>query len=351
MNKVYHVPAGLDGYHKQVILENLKCEYVLVNASAINNEKDINNLSEFKDKCSALNIKVLCDSGGFQLATGTRTNIDPRDIINIQNKVSNIGFILDKPPMKKQANGVGATSLINDNSEKFFSECIEATKENILAVKDMDKNFDYYFINQGASFEQLKRWFDELNDLDKFDGISTKAVDKEQLILGLMFVQEFTPYVNHHILGIGSIIGSVIINYFYSKSRTMNRVTFDSTSALMNSSGKRLVVPFKDKTISLSKYENIEGEIFGIKFETLKTNPYRFFELNVRNLNEQHSLINILASNAEELKETFNQNKYNTWFEIIDFFYAHGMEKTIIKYNKIFTTVIDNYTQPNLYNF
>jgi len=340
--KIHYVPAGCETYLGEDKLnpKELNPEFLLTNAASVKSEKSLKEAIKLKKLSNEQGKLLLVDSGGFQLATGTSNYYNAKEIIKIQNQIGNIGFILDVPPFKK-TNGTGAQGLVLDLSDSYFKECLEKTRENIIKAKDIQKDIEYYFINQGATFQQLQLWYDELIKEDKFEGISTKATTSEQLLLGLMHVEN-TPFTKHHILGIGSLFGSVIINYFYSKStKKMDRVTYDSTSSLINSSGKRLIIPFQTKTISLSKYNKF-CNINGYSFDDLKVNYFNFFKLNTNSLFEQNKIINSLSFNEEEFKDFFSNEKYKQFYQAIDFFFDNNknIEKTIYKFSDIFKTKI-----------
>lgn len=350
VKNVYYVPAGMEGLisSKRIDPKSLNTDYVLINVTGIGTEKSLKHYENMYKILKENNKMVIADSGGFQIATGVLNYRNPRDVILYQNKVSDIGFILDVPPFRKTSDSSGASSLIFDSSQDFFLECKEKTKENIKIGRSIKKEMEYYFILQGATYEQLKIWYDDLIHEDIFDGIATKGATKEQLLLGLMFIEN-TPFLKHHILGISNLFGQVIISYFYEKSiKNMKRVTFDSTSALINSCNKKLIVPFNSCQIAISRYNNF-CDIEGYDFETLKTNSYKFHVLNINQLQKQHKIVTSLVSNKEELKKFIQNKTIIEYLEVIDYFFKNNtsIEKTIDKYPNIFKTKIFKTTKQN----
>jgi len=327
---IEYVPAGIEGYGNRLDFTKIDTNYMLLNASYLKLDDKFYRL---RDNIRAAGKKTLIDSGGFQLATGAKKDLEVKDIINIQNEIADIGFMLDVPPLAQAGE-------VNDNV--FFNKCLEASYQNVLKAKNLEKKFNYYLIVQGMTYEQQKRWYDKLHPVDTFDGISTKGTVLEQLLMGLFFVHE-TDYKSHHILGVSSLPNMVLINYFYNTvNKDMKLITFDSTTALVNSMNKNLIIPFVTQQLSLSKYTEF-CDVGGYTFEELKTNYCKFLQLNIKQLNYQNKMINSIVKNKEELVTLIP--KVKDYIEVIDYYNDNGLGKTLEKYKLLFN--ISNYIKTN----
>lgn len=329
----YYCPAAVEDLLQNDLIGEVNSDYVLINASSIKPHQ----VEMYKEKIKNSNKKILVDSGGFQLLTGVLDYINPKDVIKIQNELADIGFILDVPPLRS-------------TDESTLKSCIAKTKENILSVKDIPRNFDYYFVLHSHEITSMERWFNELEHLDTFEGISTKGNTKQKLLLGLMYIST-TSYTKHHILGVGSNLAMTLINYFYNKEpKVMERVTFDSSSPLVWSRNKRLFFPFINSTLWISKYEGKQIESFDVD-RLIKDHRY-FFIQNINQYNYQSIFIRDICKDEKETKEFFNT--YGEYFEIIDYFFEHGKDihRTIEKYSKFFELKpIGVSKEPNLFSF
>lgn len=174
----------------------------------------IKNLHYLREKFGA---KIVVDSGGFELAEGTATGIDPEDVIRIQNSVADFGFILDFPP-----------------DHEPFVKCLEMTKAHVKAASSIEKKFGYYLVVHGRGMEQMLQWYGELKDLDKFDGVSVSGIEESELLRGFIFFEAHREWKKWHFLGTSSFVQISLIHYLVRVSRDHNheveRVSFDSTT-------------------------------------------------------------------------------------------------------------------------
>ncbi len=165
-----------------------------------------------------LGAKLVIDSGGFELAEGTATGIDPVEVIKLQNAIAHFGFILDFPP-----------------DHEPFDKCLQMTADHVKAAAMVKKTFQYYLVVHGRDFEQMNTWYNTLKDLDKFDGISVSGIEFAELLRGFIFAW-FTPgWPRWHFLGTSSITQVSLIHYFSKKMeqagrKEVERYTFDSTT-------------------------------------------------------------------------------------------------------------------------
>jgi len=297
-----------------------KC--VLINATALNNKRDSPLLSKINEM-KKNGFIILVDSGGFQLATGACKDLNVGEIIEIQNLYGDIGMMLDVPPIKGELNW------------KYFSECLEETRINLHKAKNYKKNFKYYFVLQGETFETLDTWYNELNHIDTFDGVSLKGLTLEKMLLAAMYAIDKTDYKNFHFLGVSSTNRQILIDYLFKGMDDSYCVTYDSTTPVMLGKSKMMKFPFSDVTLSFSKVKNFDDFKDVLQVE----NDFNsIISLNVLNINLQQLFIKNMVHDRKLLEDAFSKYKLKPYFDIIDYFLANGrdMKKTIIKYSSYF---------------
>lgn len=337
-NKLNYVAAGAEGLFSKegewvFDLKAMPIDYYLINASTFIGKKGVETAVKQKEQANALGKTILCDSGGFQLATEVIDYIDPQGVIDVQNRVADIGFILDVPTMKRTTTA-GAAGLELDASEGYFSTCLEKTVQNLRKAKDIKRNFKYYGIAQGVSYNQLKRWWETIEKEDTFAGIGTKGVILEQVLNGLFFT-ESTGVLSHHILGLGAAPRLLLVRYFYFHSKKdMNCITYDNTNHIQYSKYMQMVLPFCSPSYGKSLNINDFEELSGVRL--LNKEPDEIFFAGIKNLYYYGMLnrfINMLDT-AEVIRDFVKSNMKGMlpYIQCIDDYFEHGIQYVMKNY-------------------
>lgn len=348
VNKVEYVPAGCEvfGSVENSIVKKLNVRYMLLNASSIRiNNKYDNWFNDIRK-----NKKIFIDSGGFQLATGAKEYMNPRKVIEIQNSYSDMGFMLDVPPFEKTS-GTGAMSLKTGVSGKVFNKCIELTSVNLKDAERFNKKFRYYFILQGERYGRMKKWYNKLYNLDKFEGFSIKGTNIGQLISGLIFYNEkIKNNIPLHALGVGSFEKLSILHYF-SKLFKIKYITYDNTKAVTFASMKRIILPYN---FQLASYKfganNDDYRLYNINLKNCITSWAEALIVNINSLHDSSEFLNYTAEDIDSYKEFVLSIKpsLRKWFEIIDYYFDNGINV----FNKFrILNDIDEFSQTNIFSY
>lgn len=172
-------------------------------------------LDNLKKNCGA---KLAIDSGGYELAVGTAHGLDPVEVVNLQNSIADIGWILDHPPDKEP-----------------FDKCLKMTVDHVKAASTIEKKFEYYLVVHGRTMDQIHVWYEALRDVDTYQGISVSGIEFSELLRGFIFVVETPGWRNWHFLGTSSIVQISLIHYLSRKlleagRDDVERITFDSST-------------------------------------------------------------------------------------------------------------------------
>ena len=199
---------------------------------------------------------VMGDSGGFQ-ATSLGIDIDPKDVINWQNEVCDIGFTLDIPPFDQN-------DVIRGNylTGKDFDKCMAKSNKNAnIMMERKDEDLDLYLVIQGDNDQNRQRWLNEgLKDYNDWAGYSLSVKPQQDpyvLVDWLKFAID-NNLRNIHILGVSGRNTLAVLSYF---SKYFDSVKFDSSSYSMGKRFRRYIFPYLiPHFIILTDRENIFNE-------------------------------------------------------------------------------------------
>jgi hypothetical protein len=335
-NYVHYVPAGFENFiHKGKVGYNLRdipLSYYLYNAVTYLGKGKIEEAVQVKEAVNAAGRLLMCDSGGFQLATGVVKSIDPVGIIDVQNRIADIGFILDVPTMRKTSEGHGMLGLTNDASEEYLDECLQKTIKHIRLGAKIEKSFKYYMVIQGSIYNHIAKWYDAIRNEDKFYGFATKATTYEQLMSGL-FLSEQIVLPGHHILGLGATRKFLIVKYFYLRSKQEREViTCDNTNYIQN--GKRVMLQFPFTDDFRWRCKDLAGmfDFVGIRQENMD-NRLLTMIMNMYWDAYAGMMLNVMDT-SEAVKEFVNKNfkSLSRYIIMIDEFFDNGLPFVLEKY-------------------
>lgn len=357
-NKLNYVTAGAESLYDKnegwaFDLASMPVDFYLINASTFIGGKGVEVASkQFKD-AQAAHKSVFCDSGGFQLATGTIEHIDPKGVVEVQNITCDRGFILDVPTMRR-AGSAGATGLELDASEEYFNICLKKTQANIAAAKEIERNFRYYAIVQGVTYHQLLRWWEGINGLDSFQGIGTKGVILSQVLNGLFFA-ETTQIKSHHILGLGAAPRLLLVRYFYlASNKKMTTITYDNTNHIAYGKNMQATVPFTNCTYDKNTEETwaLFEEESGVKLLS-KPNPILYVQVkNVYYNAMMNKFINMLSTtNTVRDFVDSNYKQVLPYLNCIDDYFDKGIDYVLKRYPDLSVATKSKVSTASLFDF
>jgi hypothetical protein len=335
-NYVHFVPAGFENFiHKGKVgyrLSDMPVVCYLYNAVTYLGKGKIEEAVAVKQAVNDAGRVLMCDSGGFQLATGVVKSIDPVGIIDVQNRIADIGFILDVPTMRKTSDGHGMLGLKNDASEEYLKECLEKTIKHIRLGAKIDKLFKYYMVIQGSIYNHIVKWYEAIKDEDKFYGFATKATTYEQLMSGL-FLSEQVDLPGHHMLGLGAERKFLIVKYFYLRSsKKREYITCDNTNYIQN--GKRVMLQFPFTNDFRWRCPDLPGmfEFVGIRQNDMD-NRLLTMIMNMYWEAQANIMLNLMDT-PEAVKGFINENfkGISRYITMIDEFFDKGLEFVLSKY-------------------
>ena len=182
---------------------------------------------------------IMGDSGGFQ-ATSLGIDIDPKDVINWQNRVCDIGLTLDIPPFD-QNNVIGGNYLTGSD----FDKCMDVSNKNASMMRgEKDEDLDLYLVIQGGSDRDRQRWLDGgLKEYDDWEGyaLSVKPQSDPYILVDWLKFAIDNDLRNIHILGVSGRLTIGVMIYF---SKYFDSIKFDSSSYSIGKRFRRYFLPY-----------------------------------------------------------------------------------------------------------
>lgn len=237
-------------------------------------------IEDKKDKINFNDSIVFADSGGRQEMSIGGTESDPVKVMDWQQKYSNIGFCVDKIPIKNK-----------ELDLKNFESYAYKTKDNILKalqIRTKYKNFKFYAIIQGETLETYRKW-KEIVDVEGVDGWCVKAVSNNlyRIVKTIHFASTLDKPI--HFLGMGNLSKTILI--FYAKNYFNQKISFDSSSWDVGSQYRSYILPF-----GLNSKISLKGNDFLIKDFSFCNCVYCKKLTEIRNNTEMESAIGPLIS-------------------------------------------------------
>jgi tRNA-guanine family transglycosylase len=337
-NKLSYVVAGSEALFRNgqwvFDLKTMPVDVYLYNATCYVGGRSINDALEQKKQANEKGKLMMCDSGGFQFATEVVKDLDPIGIIEIQNRIADLGFILDISTSRR-VRGAGASGLELDSSDSWHQHCLERTQKHIRAAKDVEKKFKYYAVIQGATYDQAQKWWDGIKDEDTYQGVGTKRDLFEQILFGCMMIDKMPSIKYHHILGLGATNKMLLLRYFYLCSKKdMVLITMDNTSHVQYAKYMQLKLPFSG--CCYSKTNDLKGfeELSGLKFNQYDIGEVMFTSIRNIYFDALHvNMINMLDT-ADSVKDFIDKNfpQLMTYVNAIDDYFDKGFEYVTKRY-------------------
>ena len=197
---------------------------------------DYQNPKNWLDKRKDVGSGIICDSGGFQIATGRVSIINPIDLVKSYNANANIGMVLDIPDYND----------IDTFSDEIVHKLACIQKRNIGYMLKY-KNDDVELVNiiHGGTPKQKFDYLDTVHT-DKIHKLAIPSVGIPMSIIRLNFIIELLGrakklghYDHFHLLGtFNKSLLLTVAKLANSKIPEVEgiRFTTDSSGALMHSS-------------------------------------------------------------------------------------------------------------------
>lgn len=178
-------------------------------------------------------LELVCDSGGAQLKLGTADYVDPHRIIDVTNRVADIGACLDVPPRP----------IDQDNSKLIRALAHAQHKNNNIFWDRKRKDLKLLNVIHGFTLEQVRDWAKQVQRDDTYgwavapDNQNSQMANLRNLLVA---IKEFSDdnYKQFHIFGTG---GKVITPVLAWLSKYVPNITTDSTSFLKGLRARKFI--------------------------------------------------------------------------------------------------------------
>lgn len=252
------------------------------------------------------------DSGGFQQFT-MGINLNPKDVVLIQQKIGQYGVILDCPPYHFRKREAPKFDL--ENFDKYLEKTIRNTK--IMVDNLWRKDFKLYGVVQGLDPTLQIKWYESLKkEFDFYGWCITIKPTNELAITKMILLADYLGIRNLHILGVGGYTGIILLYYLKSIfDDKFDLVTYDSTTCYMKA---------KNRIYSFINGNRIDNIYVGCKSKCRETKKIPVCNCNVcRSINTM-----IFQTPTIEGTEFLAQHNMNILFE-----YINKTERKESKYN------------------
>lgn len=172
-------------------------------------------------------LKIVCDSGGYQVAVGRVDYIDTANLANFYNKNADLGIVLDIP-------------LYNNIDISTLTYAAKTQRQNTNKLIDnLDGSVELINVCHGYEPDKYKRYLDIVDD-DRIDRLCIGGLNTSSTIVGCIssFIQIVSNYKDRykhfHILGIynPAILASFI--YLAENAFPDIMITSDSSTPLQS---------------------------------------------------------------------------------------------------------------------
>lgn len=174
------------------------------------------------------------DSGGYQkisMEPKATEHLTPDNVIAWQQKVCNIGIILDVPPTKFY-------------TQSEYDKNLIVTKKNGDRMRELHTNRDLklFDVIHGKTPEDMERWWKETTQNHDFDGYSLPSrFDIDRVALALGFAIENLKGENKpiHILGTSRFYASILL--VWASQYLTDKLYYDSQSYLVGQKFRKYI--------------------------------------------------------------------------------------------------------------
>lgn len=180
-------------------------------------------------------IKIIGDSGGFQLRTKQSEYLDPLDVINWANSAIDIQVGLDVPTFGNEFDYFKAhLKVLNKNNEVFFQH-----KRDDL---------DILLVIHGYDLKSQRYWIDNVDTSYPFYGLAIGSSYFNSVLYGMRVILEALDsfsYKYNHILGVSSFSVIPMLAWMGKYFKTL---TSDSSSVMRQAGNSCIFVNRPGKT-------------------------------------------------------------------------------------------------------
>jgi len=174
---------------------------------------------------------IVSDSGGYQKASHKAGDFSVLDILRWQENIADVAFTVDVPAYSYISETAGYRYYPDD----FFMKCMEESNNNAVLMMDSKENKDMelWGVVQGGNYNDLKKWYDDLNQRQKFPGYAIPTGStvmprkKDDWISQLKFAKEVGT--NFHFLGRCEPLLVLVLSKM--SLQTKKYYTYDTASA------------------------------------------------------------------------------------------------------------------------
>lgn len=180
------------------------------------------------------NKTIICDSGGFQLASGKEVWVDPEDLVNFYNEYIDEGVTLDIPIRTYDRELLRRMLIVLKKNSKFIIERLDPD----IRLANVAHGFDY----DDFIYVRENLWEDERMDILCIP--SSRVLPDIQSIDRLCYhISHGMQYKQYHLLGIYNMTWlSLAIKFIYEYNKVKGTnilLTSDASSSIYSASALR----------------------------------------------------------------------------------------------------------------
>lgn len=208
---------------------------------------DINNMIYRRQHGISSKVKVIVDSGGFQLATLGKY-LNPLRILRFEEATGDVGMILDRPPynFEKNLDADGAThSILQAKNKADFDKHMQTTVDNAdIMYSNKETKMQLYGVIHGTTNDEIDKWYKAVDAVGEFDGwaLASKPPGDISAMHKYMCYAYLNDIKRIHVFlstSLDCFLYMTYINHYYLHAE----VTMDSISFLMSEKFGRILNP------------------------------------------------------------------------------------------------------------
>ena len=213
--------VDLDILLNQDVLGEMGFNFSMVNAEAYPRKYDHD---DYDAAATPMKTSIIADSGGFQLNQGVRDFIDPETIIKKQNRICDIGIVLDVP-------------LSDQYQEQLLGRAARVQKGNTeILLKHKRKSLELMNVIHGSTFYLRRKYRDAVHD-DRIDRAALGGVKHLDLVSMAMLIMQCAldkhSYKHFHILGVSGLEKWLVLCYM-ARKKVIDLITSDSSTYMQH---------------------------------------------------------------------------------------------------------------------
>ncbi len=263
---------------EQFLNKNVPEELLIWGDKAIINHKyglismGVTNQENIRQKFNIGNKMIIFgDSGGFQLITGSNTNVSPMKTLHkYETNEVNWASIFDVPLVKISNNKL-IPILDKQKTIKNAELTYKYSKVMIDKSNNLNLNIKYYNVLHGNYYDQIGKWFNIVNKLELPQFAINTRFGLKNIALKIAYLIE-NNIKDVFFFGTASVDN---ILFLLSVHKYFDNISLDTTNYSMASFSRRKVIPYIFSRNEV--FYNEKEKMIGINNELIDINDFEEF--------------------------------------------------------------------------